>query len=82
MNKKVQYFIKVLSFQVLQQQLIRAERERILQQVRTGELPPGTILPNPNRLRFGGEDDEEEWEEEEEDDEEGGGRLRLRRVKG
>ena len=32
-------------FQVLQQQLIRAERERILQQFQTGSLPAEALVP-------------------------------------
>ena len=61
-----------LNFQVLQQQLIKAERERILQQAKSGDLEPGVKLPKL-RLSGGDEDDEEE----DEDDLQ----VRVRRVK-
>lgn len=41
---------------VLQAQLIRAERERILQQVKSGELPADTVLPK----RFSDDDFDED----------------------
>lgn len=48
--------MNILTLQVLQAQLIRAERERILQQVKSGELPADTVLPK----RFSDDDFDED----------------------
>lgn len=47
--------------QVLQQQLIKAERERILQQIQSGALPADTAVPVAQLLDEDGEeiDDDE-----------------------
>jgi hypothetical protein len=45
---------------VLQQQLIKAERERILQQIQSGALPADTAIPVAKL--FGDEDDLDEDE--------------------
>ena len=50
-----------LLLQVLQQQLIKAERERILQQIQSGALPADTAVPVAQLLDEDGEeiDDDE-----------------------
>ena len=46
--------------QVLQQQLIKAERERILQQIQSGALPADTAVPVAQLLDEDGEIDDDE----------------------
>ena len=61
------------AFQVLQQQLIQAERQRILEQAKSGETKK--LLAATKRRLTGG--DEEEEEEEDEDEVQ----VRVRKVK-
>ena len=59
----------------MQQKLIQAERARILQQVRNGDLPADTILPRAAFEDF----DEDDFDE---DDERKGNYKVVKRVKG
>ena len=64
-NGRLQLCLINIVLQVLQQQLIQKERERILQQIETGQVPAETVVPVAHLF---GEDDELEEMEFDEDD--------------